>query len=306
MHGHGRFGVLSERLRQLPGKFLARRKTIVRILRQRLADHLRGARRNSRIHGVQERRLRRHDLEHQSRTGIGGERHFATEHLVGDHAQRELVRPSSHPGRHDLLRRHVGRGAEGEPGLGDGLGGDARDSKVGDLDLAVGTDQDVRRLHVAMHDPLAVGIVEGVGHLGNDRNRHLLVLRPTVGKRLFQRTAVDEFQDQVLSVAIVAELINGDDVRVGQLAGGRGLAGKSQLELGLLQGAGKLAGLDDLDRHQPADGGIKSTEHHTHGATAQLFQKLVWANCLHGDDFHILAKRLPQWTRTASLARRRA
>jgi hypothetical protein len=110
-------------------------------------------------------------------------------------------------------------------------------------------------------------------------------LRLAVGKCLFQGGAVDQLQDQVLQVTLFAELIDSDDVRVRELAGGRGLAGKSQLEFSSFFRARKLVGPDDLDRHGPADGGVESAEDHAHRPAAQFFQKLVGTNGLHRHGF---------------------
>ena len=100
--------------------------------------------------------------------GVGQEREPAREHLVAHDAQGVDVGAmiDVRVGR-DLLRRHVGRGADrhAERGLGAGGGGvaqRARDAEIGDERVSVG-EQHVVRLDVAMHDPGAVRLGERIG-----------------------------------------------------------------------------------------------------------------------------------------------
>src|SRR5690606_8511353 len=71
-----------------------------------------------------------------------------------------------------LLRREVGRRPHDRARLGEVVGvaaaHGAGDAEVGDLDLALGGDEHVARLDVAVHDAVAVGEVEGGGDVGGD------------------------------------------------------------------------------------------------------------------------------------------
>ena len=68
--------------------------------------------------------------------------------------------------------------------------------------------QDVRGLQVAMHDAMLVGSGHGLGDL--DRLVHRLA--PGHGRR--EWLALDVLHDQVGRVAIVADVVEGADVRV--------------------------------------------------------------------------------------------
>ena len=56
-------------------------------------------------------------------------------------------------------------------------------AEVGDPDVAVVVEQQVRRLDVAVQDPLAVGVVQGLGHLHADPGHAPAVAAVGVGQR---------------------------------------------------------------------------------------------------------------------------
>ena len=76
-----------------------------------------------------------------------------------------MVEPSSL----GLLRAHVMRSAADDPRL---LGRvrEQREAEVGEFRLVLRRQEDVPRLDVAVDHPLAMGVVEGVGDLGEDRH----------------------------------------------------------------------------------------------------------------------------------------
>ena len=98
----------------------------------------------------------------RERLAAACERADARQHLVQDDRERPDVAAIVHLGAADVLRAHVGEGAEaGINSLDAGTLGrcflDRRDAEIENLDRAVAKDHDVRRLDVAMNDAACVG-----------------------------------------------------------------------------------------------------------------------------------------------------
>src|SRR5258708_2496908 len=84
-------------------------------------------------------------------------------------AKRENIAASIDRCPFDLLGRHVVRSAEKLAGRRQvGARGDLGDAKVRDLGAVAFDKNDVRRLHITMHDPFCVREVETLGYLRND------------------------------------------------------------------------------------------------------------------------------------------
>ena len=93
-----------------------------------------------------------------------GEGRLTRQQLVEDAGQAVLVGPGIDLAvASGLLGTHVGGGPHAQAGLGQPVAGrdarGARDAEVRDQRMALG-EQDVLRLHVAMDQPLRVGVVE--------------------------------------------------------------------------------------------------------------------------------------------------
>lgn len=155
--------------------------------------------------------------------GTGGgcaeaaEGEFAGEHFVEDNAEgidvgavidlRWIL---------ELLRRHVVGCAKGCAGAGEGDGtfffaDDFGDSEVGDLHAAAGVEEDVFGFDIAVEDAFFVGVLECVADFGDDGEGF--------GGRKFTHThglaeveSVNEFHDEVIEAAGVAEVVDHDDV----------------------------------------------------------------------------------------------
>ena len=81
------------------------------------------------------------------------------------------------------LGGHVADRAHDVAGAGQvAVAGDLGQAEVGDPDRAVGVEQEVRRLDVAVQDAVLVGVVEGLGDLKPDPRHASRVLRGRVGR----------------------------------------------------------------------------------------------------------------------------
>ncbi len=132
--------------------------------------------------------------------------------------------------RHDLLRRHVGGRADHDPGAGHrgavGVRGQrARDAEVREEDVAIG-DEHVVRLHVAVDDPLRMGVRQRVGQLAEDAHgrpdRQALVASQPAA----QRFAVDERHDVEQRAVGRTGVEEREDVRMFEMRGGLDLVEK--------------------------------------------------------------------------------
>ena len=121
-----------------------------------------------------------------------------------------------------------------------------------------------------MDDALGVGVREGVGHLGGERDRVVHGEPGVASEPRAQRLALDEGHHEVRRLAAGAVvhragIEDGKDVRVLQPCGELDLAE----EPGYAGGAAQLRP-DDLDRHRPAVSQVLREEDRRHAARADL------------------------------------
>ena len=124
-----------------------------------------------------------------------------------------------------LLGRHVGGGAEHDPGIGarpvdaDGRGvgpgglHDLCETEVDDLGVAVVGDHDVGRLQIAVDDALLVCAREPFGDLGRERERARLRQR-AAAERLAQLLAANQLHRDERHTVGLADLVDDRDVRM--------------------------------------------------------------------------------------------
>jgi hypothetical protein len=166
----------------------------------------------------------------------------ARDELVEHDAKGEEIRPRVEVLAPRLLRRHVGHGPQrhsraaqgvvpGERGLGliHRRALDCRrrrelgEAEVEDLGLAPPRVEDVRGLDVPVDDPLPVRGVEGVGNL--DPDVHDLVDVEARGAHvMLERLALEPLHHDVMLALVLADVVDGADVRVVEGRGGAGLA----------------------------------------------------------------------------------
>ena len=150
---------------------------------------------------------------------VAGEGHVACEQLVEHDAERIDVGRRRHRLARRLLRREVVARAEHRPGLRDAVLDVERagDAEVGDLGLAVSVQQNVLRLHVAVHDPVLVREAESLGDRERELDRASDRERPGALDELLEVLTVDELEDDELVPVGLAAVDHRDDVRMGEL-----------------------------------------------------------------------------------------
>ena len=101
-------------------------------------------------------------LEADSRGAIALKRPVTGEHVVQNHSQRKQVGAGIHSFFSQLLGGHKGRASQDLAGKGQVGVVQFSNAEIGDLGMAIGRDQNVCRLDIAMHDSLGMGIVQGL------------------------------------------------------------------------------------------------------------------------------------------------
>src|SRR6185369_10636390 len=186
-----------------------------------------------------------------------GKRLLAGQKFVEHHAGRKNVRAAIDRLSHELLGRHIRGRAEHGTGLRILRRLDARDAEVGNFDLAVGPDDDVGRLDVAVNDAVIVGIIERTEQFAHDARdffyRKTLVLR----KMVLQFAPDYELHRDKRDIAVLTEIIDGDDVRMIEPPRSLGLALKARDHFGRAV-AFELVAADRFQRNRALDARVDS------------------------------------------------
>ena len=173
-------------LAQVLGQRLRRGVAAVRVLLERLeADGLE-VQRDLGVDAPRALRLLGQYAAQNLLARLSRERPRQRQQLVEHGAQRVDVRAmiDRHTSHGDLFRRHVGRRpqertADRQPRLLE----HARQSEVGDTETAFDGEDQVARLDVAVDHAFAVGVMQGVGDLG-DQSHHAVEPVPPAGRRI--------------------------------------------------------------------------------------------------------------------------
>jgi hypothetical protein len=178
---------------------------------------------------------------------VPGERRAAGEHLVEHDADAVHVGGGGAHAGARLLGRHVARRADdrGRPPVAAALG-QPRHPEVRDLDPAVGRDQDVGRLDVAVDQPAGVRRRQRLRELLGDpaRLRHRW---PAAAQAACQALALDQLGHVVEALGRGADVEDLHDPGVADRSQELGLALEAPHPVGIL-GPPRL---DHLDRHLP-------------------------------------------------------
>ena len=207
------------------------------------------------------------------RRGEAAHRDFAGEHFVKDHAERIDVRAVVHGLRLvELLGGHVARRAERHAGYRERVVGllaaqEFREAEVGDLHTAAFINEDVLRLHVAVDDALLVRELQRVANLRHDGER-LLGLHLPGADHLAQVYAVHEFHREIIQPAALAEVVDGDDVRVAELRERARLASEALDEIRRQ----RVGGRQDFQRDDAIQIELPRLVHDAHAAAPEQLE----------------------------------
>jgi hypothetical protein len=145
------------------------------------------------------------------------------------------------------------------------------------LGAAVARDEDVLRLQVAMHHAARVSRGEPRGDLCAVVDR-LAWRQRTVSEQVAQRAAIEQFHHRVGDGAVLAEIVDRDDVRVGQRGDGTRFGFEpSACDRIVRQRVG-----DDLDRDVALQSRIAGAVHLAHSAGTEQVEDFVRANSTAG------------------------
>ena len=201
--------------------------------------------------------------------GGGGERRPAGEHLVAKYPERVEIGPVIYVRiGGSLLRGHVRGGAKRDTDRrqrATARGAHClRHAEVGDHRV-LPRDQHIVRLDVAMHDPVSMGVSEGVGDVGEDADRLAHRELALAAELSAQRLALDERHRVVEQVPGGRGRQQGNDVRVLEGGGEFDLAPET-----LDVDAGGHLGRQHLDDDLALERGLVREEHAAHPPATEL------------------------------------
>ncbi len=173
-----------------------------------------------------------------------------------------------------LLGRHIAGSPQDLPGgrqlvVGFHLG---RQTKVRDSRRTGGGQQDVARLQVAMHDPVVVGVLDRLAHLGH-QFRRLAGLEGKPHCAVCQTLAVDETHRVEMLAGKLVHFVDRHDPRMIQPRGRFGFG----IEAFDVVRRGELAGQDHLQGHDPVQLDLPRLVDHPHPAAGEFLDQLIVA-----------------------------
>ena len=137
-----------------------------------------------------------------------------------------------------------------------------RDPEVGDDDVRIAVEQEVRRLDVAVDDALLVRAIERHSGLGEPLQR-LSGRDASLPETVVDGAAVEVLHDDVRLLPVLADVEDGDDVRrAGEPRGGQRLAPEPRAHL-LFR---RVALREELDGDLPLEDGIRGAVDLAHAA----------------------------------------
>src|SRR4051812_14375331 len=146
----------------------------------------------------------------------------------------------------------------------------ARDAEVGELGVSMRVDEDILRLDVTVNGALLMTIVEGIRELYGNFDRAWNRER---GRLDLKEAALDVFHDDVAIGSVDADVVDADDVWVGER---RCRAGLAQEVLRAVRRALR-DGSHDLNRDRPIQQLVVAPVEGPHAAVARLLHDTVAA-----------------------------
>jgi hypothetical protein len=143
-------------------------------------------------------------------------------------------------------------------------------AEIQNFGVAAVGDENVGGLDVAVDDALGVGGVERVGNFDAEIEKKLQI-QGTSADGMFQRFAVETFHGQVGLAVGFSDVVDGANVGMIQRGGGARFATEA---LERLRVFGQFIG-EEFQGDEAAEVGVLSLVHHTHAATAELFDDAV-------------------------------
>ena len=201
------------------------------------------------------------------------ERHPAGQQPEQDAAERVQVGSRSRRRPGCLFGRPVLGGPGKDPGDRSGAGGarEPGEAEVRHDDAARAVlHEDVRGCQVTMDDAAGVR----VGERGRDRRAvpaRLVPAERAAANHRVEADAVDELHDEHGLAAFLEHVVEADDVRVLEPRERGGLALEPLAKLGIVRDPG----VEDLERHVPAEALVAGAPHDAHSSLAELIDQPV-------------------------------
>ena len=182
--------------------------------------------------------------------GVRGERHPAREHVEEHRAERVDVGAHADLLAADLLGRDVVHGAQQPAGAAVVDAAELHgEPEVGQVDVALGVEQDVGGLDVAVDEAARVRGVERGGHRGDDRRRALGLEPALAAQHRAQVLALDVAHDLEQHAVLLARVVDRDDVRMVERRGDLRLRDEAAAEGRVVRQRGR----DQLDGDVPVE-----------------------------------------------------
>ena len=144
------------------------------------------------------------------------------------------------------------------------------ESEIEDLGVAAFGDEEIRGLDVAMNDSFGMSSIEGVSDFDADIEQTFEFHRP-IADAVLQGNALEKFHGDEGFVVVVADVVNGADVRMVQCGCGLGFALKAREDLRI---AGDIFG-QELQRHEAVQAAVFRLVDNAHTAAPELFNDAV-------------------------------
>ena len=220
---------------------------------------------------------------------------MARQQLEQDDAEREHIRAVIELCPRDLFRRHVERRAHYHSRVGASVRRDGvavvsdrlnvfGEAEIQYLDVLVTRHQDVRRLQVAVHEPLVVGDRDRLRQRGREFD-HPIGREPLRRNELIQGAPVNELHREEMNAVDLLCRIERGDVRVIECRSGPRLSVKPHHAVRIRGHVRR----QNLERDLPAEPGVGGSIDFTHSARTKQCVDLVVTEMLSGGEAHVRA-----------------